>query len=93
MKKKKKILITGSINDKSNKKKASTILLAKPYKNFDKKNYYKNTKILCDIYHWNIKKNLRRDEKYILKVYEIYLKIITSKLNQIHLFESTSKNK
>ena len=84
MKKKKKILITGSINNKSNKKRVSTILLAKPYNDFDKKNYYKNTKILCDIYHWNIKKNLRRDEKYILKVYEIYLKIITSKLNQIH---------
>jgi len=84
VKKKKKILITGPIHDKSKKLKDSAILLAKPYNDFYKKNYYKNTKILCDIYHWNLKKNRRRDEKYIFKVYEIYLKTITVKLNQIH---------
>ena len=84
MKKEKKILVTAPIQEINSKLKDSIISLADPYKNFYLKNYYPNKKILCSNYHWNSKKKFRRDAKYIVKVYEIYLRKITIKLNQTH---------
>jgi putative transferase (TIGR04331 family) len=84
VKKVKKILVTAPIQEINSKLKNSIISLADPYNNFYLKNYYQNKKILCSNYHWNSKKKFRRDTKYIIKVYEIYLKKITIKLNQIH---------
>ena len=84
MKKEKKILVTAPIQEINNKLKNSIISLAPSYDKFYIQNYCQNKKILCSNYHWNSKKKFRRDAKYIIKVYEIYLKKITLKLNQLH---------
>ena len=82
MKKEKKILVTAHI--KNSKINSSTILLTTFCNSFDINDYYKNQKLLCANYHWNSKKKFLKDEAYLLKVYEVYLKRITLKLNQIH---------
>ena len=84
MKKEKKILVTAPIQEINNKLKNSIISLAPSYDKFYIQNYCQNKKILCSNYHWNSKKKFRRDAKYIIKVYETYLKKITLKLNQLH---------
>ena len=83
MKKEKKILIFAPIKTNSNKLKDTIILLTTFSKIFGVNNYYENQKLLCANYHWNSKKKFQRDKNYILKIYEIYLKKITVKLNKL----------
>ena len=84
MKKEKKILVTAPIKINNKKIKKSIILLTTFVKNFDVNSYYQNQKILYSNYHWNSQKKFTRDKNYILRIYELYLKRITLKLNKVH---------
>ena len=83
MKKEKKILVIAPIKINNDKLKKLIILLTTFSKSFSVNNYYDNQKILCSNYHWNSQKKFQRDKNYILKIYEIYLKRITAKLNEL----------
>ena len=50
---------------------------------YDKKEYFlQNTKVIS--YHWSSQSKFERDLKYINLIYEVLLKQLSKKLNEIH---------